>query len=211
MTAFKIATSRARPNRTLTSLLWVCIVQFVAAACSNPGALPPPEAVPGERKPYVIGVTDVLTISVWKNPELGVQVPVRPDGMISAPLLDDIQAEGLTPQELKEVITEALTKFIVEPDVTIIVTEMNSNVISMMGDGLPRSTVLPLRKEMRVLEAIATVGGFTPYAKKNKIRILRKTPMGLVEYRFNYGAYLAGKAPESNIFLMAGDTVIVED
>jgi polysaccharide export outer membrane protein len=211
MTVFKRVLSRARPNRAVATVLGVCIVQLVAAACSNIGALPPPEAVPGERKPYVIGVTDVLTISVWKNPELGIQVPVRSDGMISVPLLDDIQAEGLTPHELKEVITESLSEFIAAPDVTVVVSQMNSNVISMMGDGLPRSTVLPLRKEMRVLEAIAMVGGFTPYAKKNKIRILRKTPLGLVEYRFNYGAYLAGKAPESNIFLMTGDTVIVED
>jgi len=198
-------------RRRSIQLAVILLLLSTLSACANRGAPPPPEPVPGEKKPYVIGVTDVLHISVWKNPELTVQVPVRSDGMISVPLLDDIQAEGLTPLELKEVLTVALSEYISAPDVAVVVLEMNSNVVSMLGGGLPRSGVLPLRKEMRVLEAIAMIGGFTPFAKKNRIRILRKTPSGLVEYRFNYGAYLAGKAPDSNIYLMPGDTVIVEN
>jgi polysaccharide export outer membrane protein len=195
-------------------LLRASIVVALAAvlfACAQKGAPHPPEAVPGERKPYVIGVTDVLSIVVWKSPELSVQVPVRPDGAISVPLLDDVQAEGLTPEELKEVITDSLAEYIATPDVTVMVVQMNSNTVSMIGGGLPRSGLLPLVREMRVLEAIAQMGGFSPFAKKNQIRILRKADGGLVEYRFNYGAYLAGKAPNSNLVLMSGDTVIVED
>jgi polysaccharide export outer membrane protein len=140
---------------TSVAILGVCF------GCANDIATPPPEAVPGERAPYVLGVTDVVQITVWKNPELGVQGPVRPDGMISAPLLDDVQAEGLTPHELKEVLTEALSEYVMNPDVTVMVVAMNSNVVSMIGGGLPRSGLLPLQRETRVLEAIATMGGFT--------------------------------------------------
>jgi polysaccharide export outer membrane protein len=189
----------------------VALQGLLLACAGDPPPPPPLETVAGERTPYVIGVTDVIRIGVWGNEQLDVAVPVRPDGMISIPLLDDVQAEGLTPLELKEVITESLSEYVMNPDVTVLVIEMNSNVVSLIGGGLPRSGVIPLKREMRVLEAIATMGGFTIWAKKNKVKILRKTPDGLVEYRFNYGAYMAGKAPDSNIVLMSGDTIVVED
>ncbi|MCP5040324.1 MAG: sugar ABC transporter substrate-binding protein [bacterium] len=194
--------------RAATSAL---VLVALASACATDAPAPPPEMVAGERKPYVIGVTDVLGITVWKNQELSVAVPVRPDGKISVPLLDDVQAEGLTPEELKEVLTEALSEFIAAPDVTILVQEMNSQLVYLLGAGVAGNGALPLRKEMRVLEAIATIGGFTIWAKKNRVRILRKTRTGMVEYVFNYGAYLAGKAPDSNIVLRAGDTIVVEN
>ncbi len=180
-------------------------------ACATELPPPPPEVVAGERAPYVIGVTDVLGISVWKNVELSVSATVRPDGKISVPLLDDVQAEGLTPQELKEVLTEALSEFIAAPDVTVLVQQMNSQLVYLLGEGVRSSGALQLRKETRVLEAIATMGGFTVWANKNKVRILRKTQNGMTEYVFNYGAYLAGKAPHSNIVLRAGDTIVVEN
>ena len=180
-------------------------------ACAGPPPPPPPEDIAGERRPYVIGVTDVLAVTVWKNPDLGAVSPVRPDGKISVPLLDDVQAEGLTPAELKEVITEALSEFIAAPDVTVMVREMNSQTIYLLGSGVNSNGALPLRQEMRVLEAIATMGGFNVWADKNNIRILRKTRKGVVEYVFNYGAYLAGKAPDSNLVLKAGDTIVVEN
>ncbi len=192
------------------SLLGIVFAALLSA-CATPSPPPPPEDVAGERKPYVIGVTDVLVVSVWKNPELSVEGAVRPDGKISVPLVDDVQAEGLTPQELKEVLTEALSEFIAAPDVTVVVREMNSQTVYLLGEGVARNGALPLRQEMRVLEAIATMGGFTIWAKKNNVRVLRKTQGGIVEYVFNYGAYLAGKAPKSNILLKAGDTVIVEN
>ena len=182
---------------------------MLACAAPPPPPPPPPETVPGERRVYVIGVTDVLGIAVWKNPELSTVAPVRPDGKISVPLLDDVQAEGLTPQELKEVLTEALSEFIAAPDVTVSVHEMNSQAIYLLGEGVQGNGSLPLRREMRVLEAIATMGGFTVWAKKNNIRILRKTQTGITEYSFNYSAYMAGKAPNSNIVLQAGDTIVV--
>jgi polysaccharide export outer membrane protein len=187
----------------------MALLSGMMLACAAPPPPPPPETVPGERRVYVIGVTDVLGITVWKNPELSTAAPVRPDGKISVPLLDDVQAEGLTPQELKEVLTEALSEFIAAPDVTVSVHEMNSQAIYLLGEGVQGNGSLPLRREMRVLEAIATMGGFTVWAKKNNIRILRKTQTGITEYSFNYSAYMAGKAPNSNIVLQAGDTIVV--
>ncbi len=200
--------------RTLSARIAVLVAlacSVLLSACATNAPSPPPEMVAGERKPYVIGVTDVLAISVWKNAELSVAAPVRPDGKISVPLLDDVQAEGLTPQELKEVLTEALSEFIAAPDVTVLVREMNSQTVYLLGEGVAANGALPLRKEMRVLEAIATMGGFTVWAKKSRVRILRKSQTGMVEYVFNYGAYLAGKAPDSNIVLQAGDTIVVEN
>lgn len=190
-------------------LAFVLLAGAVGLACVDP-PLPPIEPGIGERKTYVIGVTDVLKIAVWKNPEVGGSVVVRTDGMISVPLLDDLQAEGLTPEELREVITEALSEYITNPDVTVVVTGMNSNTISIMG-GVMRSGTLPLQRQMRVLQAIARAGGFSVWAKKDKVRVLRPTPSGLVEYRFDYDAYLSGKAPGTNLVLRAGDTIVVPD
>lgn len=186
------------------------LLSSLLVACAHEPLPPPPEFVAGERKPYVIGVTDILQLAVWKNPELSVAVAVRPDGKISVPLLDDVQAEGLTPQELKEVLTDALSEFIAAPDVTVLVREMNSRLVYLVGEGV-RNGALPLRGEMRVLEAITTMGGFTVWANKSRVRILRRTGTGMTNYVFNYGAYLAGKAPDSNIVLMSGDTIVVED
>jgi polysaccharide export outer membrane protein len=191
------------------------IVAFAVALGHLVACVPPPLPAEellgvGEREPYVIGVTDQLTITVWKNPELSGRLVVRSDGMVSVPLLDDVQAEGLTAEELREVVTEALSEFISNPDVTVVVVGMNSNSIAIMG-GVNRSGELPLQKETRVLQAIARSGGFSTWAKKGQVKIFRQTPDGLAEYRFDYDAYLAGKAPGTNIVLKAGDTVVVPD
>ena len=194
----------------LVSRLGLAVVWGFAVACIGPPPMPPEPPTVGERETYVIGVTDQLQITVWKNPELSGALVVRSDGMISVPLVDDVQAEGLTAEELKEVITEALSEYIANPDVTVVVLGMNSNTVSIMG-GVGRSGELSLRKETRILQAIARSGGFSVWAKKNQVKILRPTQAGVVEYRFDYGAYLAGKAPGSNIVLKAGDTIVVPD
>ena len=163
------------------------------------------------RKSFLIGATDVLLINVWKNPELSVEIPVRSDGMISVPLIDDVQAEGLTPQELKEVISRELSEFIAAPDVTILVTQMNSRFVSVVGE-VQQDARIPLTRELRVLEAIAHVGGFSTFADRGDIRIVRRNADGTeAEYRFDYNAYIRGKAPGTNIVLQPGDTIIVPD
>ncbi len=186
------------------------VMTALAMGCTGVGQPPPPEPEAGTREAYVIGIPDVLRIVVWRNDELSVEVPVRRDGMISVPLVDDVQAEGLTPHELKEVLTEALAEYVTAPDVTVIVQETNSHTVTVVG-GVARSGQIPLTREMRVIEAIATMGGFSAWAQKDRIKVIRKVNGKTVEYGFNYGAYTAGKAPDSNLLLKPGDTVVVPD
>jgi polysaccharide biosynthesis/export protein len=165
-----------------------------------------------DRAPYTIGVTDVLKITVWKNPELSVEaVPVRADGMISVPLINDVQAEGLTPEELKDVITRELSEYITEPSVTVVVIQMNSRFVSVIGE-VAQATRVQLTRDLRVLEAIAQAGGFGPFADKSNVRIVRRNADGTEsEYRFDYDAYIRGRAPGTNIVLQHGDTIVVPD
>ena len=180
--------------------------------CQTRDLSPPPlDPVPMERPGYVVGVQDVLQISVWKNEELSVVVPVRSDGKISVPLVDDVQAEGLQAMEIKEVLTRELSEFITAPDVTVVVLEMNSRYVNVIG-AVPRSGQIPLVKDLRVLEAIATMGGFALFANTGDIRIVRRRPDGSeVEFRFDYDAYIKGRAPGTNIVLHSGDTIIVPE
>ncbi len=191
-------------SKALAALLLGSLV-----ACANPEVLPPPPR-PVEPEPYVIGVTDVLDIRVWKNPELSTSAVVRTDGKISVPLIDDVHAEGLTPEELKEVIIEALAEYVSAPDVTVIVSQMNHRTVSVVG-AVGKNSQISLQRHTRVLDAIAQVGGFSVWAKTRRVRILRPTQNGIAEYRFNYRAFLAGKAPESNMLLEPGDTIVVPD
>jgi polysaccharide export outer membrane protein len=198
-------------GRRLGSTL-VLLALLANAGCeTRPLSLPPPDPTPMDRETYVIGVTDELNISVWKNPELTLRVPVRPDGKISFPLLDDIQAEGLQVMELKEILTRELAEYITAPDVTVIVVAMNSQHVSLIG-AVAHNARISLTRDLRVLEAIATAGGFTTFADKDNIRIVRRGEGGAeVEYRFDYHAYIKGKAPGTNIVLKNGDTIIVPE
>ena len=180
-------------------------------ACAGRALPPPPEGDPMEQDTYVIGAGDVLQISVWDNPQVSNTVPVRPDGRISLALLDDVQAAGLTPLELKEVVGQQLTEFIGNADVTVIVRAMNSKRAYLIGE-VPRQGAIQLTQDTRILDALASAGGFTNFADKSDIRILRKTGKGdLDEYTFDYDAYIAGKAPGTNILLQPGDTIVVSD
>jgi len=184
-----------------------------AFGCAQPTAPPaaPQARVIGEAEEYVIGVPDLLELTVWQHPDLSGPLLVRRDGKVSVPLLGDTQAEGHTPSELAERIRAGLSDFVAKPHVDVAVMEMNSQVASVIGGGVLRSGTIPLERNMRVIDAIASMGGLTPFAKKSKIRILRNTPEGQVEYPFDYNAFIKGLAPESNIFLEPGDTVIVPE
>lgn len=180
--------------------------------CTTPSWTPAPETrVVGAAPEYVIGVPDLLELTVWQQPDLSGPVLVRRDGKISVPLLGDTQAEGLTPEQLAERIRLGLSEFVANPHVDIAVTEMRSQVASVIGGGVLRSGIVPLQRNTRVIDALASMGGLTPFAKKSKIRILRDTPGGQVEYRFDYSAFIKGRAPDSNILLEPGDTIIVPE
>ena len=181
------------------------------SACSSTPPVLPPERVVGEVEEYEIGVPDLLTIHVWKQPEISGDVVVRPDGKISLPLLQDVQAEGLTPDQLRQDIAAQLGEYIVAPQVNVAVKEMRSNTASVVGGGVARSGVVPLMRNTRVLDAIASMGGFTPFAKKGDILVLRESATGQVDYQFDYDAFISGKSPNSNMLLEPGDTIVVPD
>jgi polysaccharide export outer membrane protein len=208
----RVRENRVRFARDPGVVRLVAIAALFAIGCfGRTLSPPPPDPTPTDRVTYTIGVTDVLKIAVWKNPELTVEVPVRPDGMISVPLINDVQAEGLTPEELKEVITRELAEYVTEPNVTVVVIQMNSRFVSVIGE-VGQDTRVPLTRDLRVLEAIASAGGFGPFADKSDVRIVRRNGDGTEsEYRFDYDAYIRGRAPGTNIVLQHGDTIVVPD
>jgi len=157
---------------------------------------------------YVIAPDDVLAIDVWKEAEITRTVPVRPDGKISLPLLNDVQAAGLTATDLASVIAERLKKFIANPQVTVIVTTVNSQRIYILGE-VPRGGVMPLLPSMTVLQAISSAGGFTQYANQKGIYVLRTENGQQVKYPFNYKEVVRGINIQQNIVLKPGDTIVV--
>jgi polysaccharide biosynthesis/export protein len=157
---------------------------------------------------YVIGAQDVLDIDVWKEAELTRAVPVRPDGKISLPLLNDVQAAGLTPTQLSEEITTALKKFITDPQVTVIVTQINSQRVYILGE-MTRPGAYPLLPGMTVLQALSSAGGFTPFANMKKIYVLRIQGGKQEKFPFNYKEVVKGKNAEQDIALKAGDQIVV--
>ena len=179
---------------------------------SGPPAAPdttPPRVTDVPPAGFVIGVEDVLSISVWKEPELSRQVPVRPDGMISLPLIGEIKAQGLTPIQLQDQVTASLRKLMSDPQVTVIVAEIRSLTFNVVGQVL-RPGYFPLTRRMTVLDAIALAGGFQPFAREKKVYVLRTQADGKqVKLPFNYKDVIKGKHSDENIELQARDTVVV--
>ena len=157
---------------------------------------------------YVIGPQDVLDVNVWKEPDMTRIVPVRPDGKITLPLINDVQAAGSTPQQLAATVTERLRKFITEPQVTVIVTQINSQRVFVVGEVL-RAGAFPLVPGTTVLQALASAGGFTTFANVKKIHVMRVVNGKHIELPFNYREVLKGDNPDQNIKLEPGDTVVV--
>ncbi|MGH6628190.1 MAG: polysaccharide biosynthesis/export family protein [Burkholderiales bacterium] len=176
---------------------------------ASAAAKPSSSAKPATDDPsYVIGQDDVLDISVWKEPEVSRQVPVRPDGKISLPLLNDVQASGLTPMQLQSQLTEKLKKFLTEPQVTVIVTAINSRRVYLMGE-INRPGAIPLVPNMTVLQALSSAGGVTQFANSSKIQILRTENGKQGTYLFNYKDVIRGVKTDQNILLKPGDSIVV--
>jgi polysaccharide export outer membrane protein len=159
---------------------------------------------------YTIGPEDVIEVSVWKNNDLSKTVVVRPDGQISLPLVGDIKAGGLTPTALKDSITNKLKEYKEDPIVSIIVKEINSYNIFVMGE-VVRPGKYNLKSNTTLLQALSLAGGFTPYASRNKIILIRKNPrtLAVTEMRVRYDTILSGKDPQRDILLQPGDTIVV--
>jgi len=157
---------------------------------------------------YIIGAEDVLYIHVWREETVTKTVSVRMDGMISIPLVDEIQAAGLTPLQLKEKLTERLKQFIEHPNVTVVVMEANSFKVYFSGQ-VKTPGVLRLRSETSLAQAISMVGGLTEWANQKKIIIIRKENGKEKRFTINYKKIVKGEDLDSNIILKSGDTIIV--
>jgi polysaccharide export outer membrane protein len=166
--------------------------------------------VAADSDQYVIGAEDVLYIHVWREEALTRTVPVRMDGMISLPLIQEVKAEGLTPFKLKEVLTQRFKEFIEAPNVSVAVMEANSVKVYISGQ-VRTPGVYRLRSETTLLQIISMAGGFTDWANQKKILIIRKEDGKEKRMTVNYKKIIKGDDPGSNIILKAGDTIIVPD
>jgi polysaccharide export outer membrane protein len=155
---------------------------------------------------YIIGPEDVLDIFIWKEESLTKTVPVRIDGKISLPLLDDIQAAGLTPLQLKEELTKRLSGFVDNPTVTVTVKEANSYRVFISGE-VKQPGIVRIRSEVTLVNLIIMVGGFTEWANKRKILIITKENGKEKRITANYNKIIDGDIPD--IVIKPGDTVII--
>ena len=157
---------------------------------------------------YVIGVQDVLSVVFWRDKEMSAEVVVRPDGKISLPMLNDVVAAGLTPEGLADVVSKAATKFVRDPGTTVIVKEIRSRKVYIIGEVVKTGT-LQLASEMTVLQAIGESGGVVEGADKGDVIIVRNEGGKERRFKFNYNEVVKGKNPQQNIRLLPGDTIIV--
>ena len=155
---------------------------------------------------YKIGPQDVLRIDVWKEAEISRSVPVRPDGKISLPLLNDVQAAGYTPMELANLISEGLKKYITNPQVTVSVSEINSRRVYVTGE-VTKPGAYPLLPNMTALQLLTSAGGFTQFARMKNIYVLRTEGGKQVKHPFNYKDVVNGKSDD--VALQVGDTIVV--
>jgi polysaccharide biosynthesis/export protein len=189
-------------------LLAVAVVPtFAQNAASSPSAPAAPPLPQTSDSSYVIGADDVLAINVWKEPDLTSTLPVRADGMISLPLLNDVKAAGLTPMQLSADLSEKLKKYLSDPHVNVTVTQMNSQRIYAMGEVL-HPGALNLLPNMTVLQALASCG-FTQFANTKGIYVLRNESGQQKKIPVPYKKLIKGQGMEQNVVLKPGDTIVV--
>ena len=194
-------------TKSTTLAILISILTFCTIfACGGKKVIE--QSIPPPGTQYIIGPEDVLKIDVWEEEKLSLSVPVRTDGKISLPLIHDVHVAGLTPLELKEELNKRLSQYIENPTVSVIVTQVNSLKIFVVGN-VKHSGVYNVKREVDIIQAISMAGGFTEWAKKRKIKIFRKH--GGVEkvIKVNYNKIASGKHPELNIPLQPGDTILV--
>jgi polysaccharide export outer membrane protein len=215
-------------TRSLTAVLAACVILAAPIAAqepAKPGASPATSTgaagatgtsgaskdreakAVSDLRDYKIGPEDVLDISVWKNAELSRTVPVRPDGKVSLPLVNDIQAAGLTPGALRDQLTARLAEFVPSPEVSVIVREVHSTKVAVIG-----SVRTPGRYEVKspstVLEMIALAQGFTDFAARDRIFVLRQVGGTTQRIPFNYRKIVDGDG-QDNFFVQPGDIIVV--
>ena len=175
------------------------------APTAKPPALTAKASLPSD---YVIGVEDVLAVVFWREKDMSSEVVVRPDGMISLPLLNDVPAVGLTPEGLAAAIEKAATKFVKEPGATVIVKQIRSRKVYVIGE-VVKPGPIALTADLNVLKALSEAGGFIEGAKKGDVVIVRAEGGTERRFKFNYNEVVRGDNLQQNIKLLPGDTIIV--
>jgi len=165
----------------------------------------PAETVPAG---YIVGDSDVIHVNVWKEPEVSQTVVVRTDGNISLPLINEVKVSGMTPLQIQDMVAEKLKGFLNNPQVTVTVIEIRSKRAFITGE-VSRPGTYSLNAQTTVLQLIAQAGGFTPFAKKDSIVVLRTEDGRQARLKFKYKEVVQGKKTEQNIALHPGDTVVV--
>lgn len=204
--------------RTALAVALTLMASPVASRADQAAPVPPsaqPPAAPAGEPPavvtasdYLIGPDDVLGVLFWRDATMSGDFVVRPDGRISVPLLNDVQAAGLTPETLRQRLLELAKAFVAEPNVTVVVRAINSRKVFVTGQ-VARQAAYPLTTPTTILQMIALAGGITDYADGKKIAIIRKENGKETSLPFNYEDVRRGKKLEQNILLKAGDVVIV--
>ncbi len=187
-------------------LMLACVT--AAAAETEPTAVPTPLPEAGWNGPFRLGAGDVLNVFIWKHKELSTIVTVRPDGKISYPLIGEIDAKGLTLNEIEERINKQLKQHIQDPQVTVILEGTHSFRIFVLGEVM-QPGVFELKAPITVIQALAMARGLTTFASRNKIFIVNPSRGGDQRLPFNYTKFVQGEDSNQNIFLRPGDTVIV--
>ena len=199
-------------KRTWTAAAALLVISGLAVA-QNAAPVQPAESSKSDTNTilagadYVIGPEDVLHVAVWKEADLTVTLPVRPDGKISLPLLNDVQAAGLTPTQLADSLTEKLKKYVASPRVTVVVTQINSKRVYLVGE-VSHTGAVPMLPNMTVLQALSS-SGMTQFANTKKIYVLRMQNGKQQKLPVNYRKLVKGEQMEQNYILQPGDTIVV--
>ena len=192
----------------LTQLVLVLLLSVTAVTAF--GQSPPPAAkADGDLAvDYRIGPEDVLQILVWKNDAMSRTVPVRPDGKISLPLLNDVQAAGLTSMELRDSLLKKLVEYVPNPEVSVIIVEIHNFKVSVIGE-VPKPGRYELKSATTVLDVLALAGGFNQFSARARLFILRPTGKTMTKVPFNYNKAVTTEGEQENFYLRPGDIVVV--
>jgi len=178
------------------------------SAQPKPATVERPAALTDLPKDYVIGVDDLLGIIFWREKEMSAEVLVRPDGKISLPLIGDLPAAGMTPEQLADAVEKAGTKYVKDAGATVMVREIRSRKVYVIGE-VTKPGTFSLGSEMRVMQIIAEAGGFLEHSNKGNVVIVRNENGQEHRYKFNYNEVVRGRNVQQNILLLPGDTILV--
>lgn len=208
---YQVVWRRESLMRALTSWFLIAVMACGMTGCVEDQVNYKVDMVPpGE---FLLGPEDVLIVTVWKNTDLSREVVIRPDGMISMPLIGDVPAANLTANILAKRISDRLTEYMASPIVSVQLKEVNSYFIYVLGE-VTKPGKYPLKSYANVMQGISLAGGFTPFAKKNKMKVLRVTANGSsekhqIEIPVQYNDILSGSATLGNFYLRSGDVIVV--